>query len=224
MNVAIGSAFRNMAGAGVLRYANQVRDLQRATEHTIRWIAAEGDSSDATRDEIVAVARRYNIVLDLRPAAHGGPHYSSTEQPERMRALSGVGNVILDGVREDDDVLIYVESDLLWQPETMLGLIDQLMSSDFDVLAPLVFAGDLFYDVWAFRIGGDRFSPFPPFHQRLARTGITSVDSAGSCLVMRSYIARSIRMTSGALVEWCANARSAGFTIGVTPALAVRHP
>jgi hypothetical protein len=226
VRIALGSAFRNMAGAPLRGYVEQMADLRdalRAKGHVLRWIAVEGDSYDATRQQMREHSERLLVASEFITRNHGGPHYSSTEAPERMKALSYVGNGILESVHEEDDVLVYVESDLLWTPSTILRLIDQL-AQGIDVIAPLIFAGECFYDVWAFRKNGSRFAPFAPYHSDLG-DGLTTVDSAGSCLVMRAEVARQCRIINDeALVGFCRDVWSKGFGIYCDPRERVLHP
>lgn len=227
MRIAVGSAFRDCEGA-VARYADRVAALalHAGPSHSVEVIAAVGDCSDSTARTLARALARAGVAARFVPCDHGGPRFGSTEEPARLEALTLVGNAILDGVREDDDVLLYAESDLAWDPHTAGTMID--MAADrrggFDVFAPLVFAGDLFYDVWGFRINGERFSPFPPYHIALA-DGLCEVDSVGSFLAMRGEIARTVRMPpGGCLVGFCDEARRAGHRIAVAPNFRVAHP
>ena len=227
MNIAVGSAFRNSAGAHLSRYIHQLdrfRVEALARGHHVRWIAAEGDSVDNTRMEILRFARQLPIELHITVRAHGGPVFGSTEGADRMKALSYVGNGILENVGPDVDALVYIESDLVWKPGTMLRLIDKL-EGDVDVVSPLIFAGEAFYDIWAFRKGGERFGPFAPFHPELHPTELTEVESAGSCLVMRGEVARTCRIVDDmALVGFCRDARAKGYNIYVDPTERIEHP
>jgi hypothetical protein len=194
-----------------------------ARGHALRVRAVEGDSRNGTVGYLRAHAAASGLSLDLATHNHGGPWFGSTEAPERMLALSGVANAVLDGVSAEDDALVYVESDLLWAPSVMTNLLAQL-GPGRDVIAPLVFAGEAFYDIWGFRASGQRFGPFPPYYEGLRLDEPTEVESVGSCLVMRGDVARSVRMESGALVEFCANARRAGFRVYCDARERIHHP
>ena len=219
--VAVGSAFRN-ARHYLPRYFAQVAQL---AEHlypscSVRVIAAEGDSVDGTRECLRGVG------AEVVACDHGQPWFGSTEAPERFAALSRVGNAVFGAVRESDDVLVYVESDLVWTASTVKALVNMALSrrDGFDVFAPLIFAGANFYDVWAFRKNGARFGPFPPYHPEV-NGQLTEVDSAGSCLVMRAEVARRCRIRNNyCLVGWCEDARVNGYRIAVDPLLRVEHP
>ncbi len=229
MQFVVGSAHRNNA-AWVQHYFTRVaafRDLLEPQGHTLRVIAVEGDSVDATTDALIFQSRCHRLDLELVRHHHGGPEFGSTEHHDRLVALSGVGNAILDSVKETDDCLLYVECDLIWSAPAAWALFTALFASNFDVVSPLVMAGDLFYDIFAFRANGDRFSPFAPFHYVLQPTaGLVEVDSVGSCLAMLGQTARDkrARMTDGVLIEWCNRLRGHGGRIGVLPTVRIRHP
>lgn len=249
MKFVVASAHRNTAGAQARRWMHQLVALKAELRNhyycSFRAVAVEGDSTDNTRKELVDLALAVDIDLELRTCNHDGPVYGSTEQPERMAALSKVGNAIFDAVRPDDDVLVYVESDLVWEAETIRKLIDYVIPHriqvtqhqdrvpsfvdgvcDADVVAPMVFAGDNHYDIWALRgLDGVRFSPSYPYHESLSRkTSLTEVSSAGSCLVMSAEVARRVRiLNDNALVGWCEEARRQGYRIWVAPELRIRH-
>lgn len=224
MNIAVGSAFRNSANR-IPVYLRQVGLLQThvGPEHNVRVIAVEGDSTDSTKDVLLSSPDW----VHYHECSHGGPIYGSTEDPARMRALSSVGNTILAGVTQTDDVLVYVESDLIWDAHTIGSLVDIAFEGrdNTDIVAPLIMAGDLFYDIWAFRRDGNRFSPFWPHFPGLYDTVSLPVDSAGSCLVMRAEVARQCRIRDdNALVGFCDDATSKGFNIRVDHRWVVRHP
>jgi len=234
MNIAIGSAFRSSTHY-LPRYFSQVSQLKQlvAGKHSVRVIAVEGDSQDDTRNALCRFAGTFGVNIEVRVFNHGQPWFGSTEAPERMYHLSGVGNAILDGVKAEDDVLVYVESDLLWDAPTIATLVEcaHVQWRGYDIVSPLIFAGECFYDVYAFRgLDGERFAPFKPYHKSMHEYFWTEVSSVGSCLVMRADVARgtehkqAIRMVRGALPEFCTNARLEGYRIGVNPLLRVHHP
>jgi hypothetical protein len=228
MQVVIGSAFRGSVYY-LPRYFGQVirlREILKRQGHTLRLIAAEGDSVDRTRESLVRYADSHQLPIELLDTSHHGPWFGSTEAPSRLAALSKVGNAIFDAVKSSDDVLVYVESDLVWEPGVIVILIEQAIRRDheYDVFSPLVFAGQYFYDIWAFRKNGERFTPFPPYHPSL-NGGLTAVDSVGSCLVMQAEVARTCRIRDDyCLVGWCEDARSKGYRIAVCSDLKIHHP
>lgn len=228
MNIAIGSAFRNSAGPQINLFMRQVDALVRFRKQDhVRIIAVEGDSTDNTRAQLMKEAGAFVLNLQLLTCNHGGPVFGSTEHTDRLNALTKVGNAILGGVTQADDVVVYVESDLIWHERTISSLIDIVADAQqaFDVVSPLVFAGANFYDIFCYRKNGVRFSPFAPYHPDLAPRGVTEVDSVGSCLVMRGKVAREVRMPEGGvLIGFCEEVRKAGFRIGVNVEHCIKHP
>jgi hypothetical protein len=227
MNIAVGSAFRNSQGR-MLRYFEQLTALiQHAGPlNHVRLIAAVGDCTDDTRGEVERRSVNAGVSLQFVKCDHGQRVFASTEEQDRLDALTIVGNAILGGVDETDDVLVYVESDLIWNPHTIGTLIDVAYErrDNFDIVAPMVMADKYFYDIFAFRKDGERFGPFFPYHGGLQVQGITEIDSAGSCLVMRAEIARKVRMPpGGVLIGFCNEARAAGYRVGVISNLTVNQ-
>ena len=222
MNIVVGSAFRNSTHY-LPRYFRQVDALRKHVDamHSVRVIAVEGDSQDQTRK---VLSQRPDV--EITDATHGGPVFGSTEDPKRMIQLSKVCNKVFESVKPLDDIFVYVESDLIWDPVVIGCLIDLAAArkDGFDVFAPLVFAGQNFYDIWGFRKDGVRFSPFPPYHAKM-NGNLTEMESVGSCLVMRGEVARNCRIRNDyCLVGWCQDAQSQGYRIAVCPNLRINHP
>lgn len=228
MRVALGSAFRNSSCRGQLpnyfKQASELKESLKALGHMLRLIAVEGDSVDNTQGLLRRCSEYALLPLELHVRNHGCREWGSTEEPERLAKLSYVANGIFEGVRNEDDVLVYVESDLHWQPNTIIRCINQLRSG-IDVIAPLVFAGEAFYDIWGFRKNGTRFGPFHPYHGDLNHNELTTVDSAGSCLVMRAEVARTCRVRNDyALVGFCEDVWRNGFSIYADARERIFHP
>lgn len=228
VNLVIASAHRDSA-RNVPRYMEQVVQLRAALKGlaNLRVIAAEGDSADNTRGVLKSTAAYRQLPIEFAECGHGGPKFGSTEEPERLRLLSRVGNAIFDAVRGDDDVLLYVESDLIWTASVMVCLAQYVTvkAGGFDVFAPMVMAGELFYDVWGFRgLDGRRFSPFAPHFPGLGPAEYFEIGSAGSCLAIPGDAARRCRIRNDyGLVGWCEDARAHAYRIATVPFLHVRQ-
>ncbi len=222
MNVVFVSAFRNMSGR-IAGYLDQVKTLQ--DSHSVRVVAVEGDSLDRTAEELVRLSDATGVRLSVHTHNHGQRVFGSTEDADRLEALTGVMITGMGAVTSSDDVVVYIESDLRWDSTQILNLIKIVERGEVDVVAPLVLHNATFYDVFVFRKNGRRFAHRLPYHPELSPTGITEVDSAGSCLVMRSEIARRVRPDGKlGLISWCKGARAAGFLVGVAAELKVTHP
>ena len=170
------------------RYMDQALNL--AAHHgPVKVVIAEGDSTDDT----YARLREYRTFtgLNVLKVEHGGPYYGSIDNPLRWRQLAVVCNVAMTAavrIAEADEPVVYVESDLIWDTETMAALID--LTGKYPAVAPLSIRGKRFYDLWGYRKDGIQFSPTPPYHPRILNDSMTRIDSAGSCIAMSPTAAR----------------------------------
>jgi hypothetical protein len=233
MNFALMSAFRNSSGFHTNRYFRQVSRLANALAargDALHLRLVWGDSVDGTGQELEKYATAFVGTNEVRSysiveRSHGGPVFGSTEEAARMKALSWVANGAFESIGDDIDVAMWVESDLLWDPATIVRLIHRL--SETDVVAPLIFAGEAFYDIWGFRSkDGTRFGPFYPYHESMKFNGdVTEVGSVGSCLVMRGEVARQCRIRNDyCLVGFCEDVRAHGYVISVDGQERIQHP
>lgn len=226
MNVTIVSTFRQ-AVAYIPRYFAQIDHLAillaRRTPYTrLNLLLGYGDSTDGTGEALFEAAAD-SIGAHLIDVSHGGPHFGSIEDAQRFRQLAQTGNKLWAAIPPDADVVALVESDLIWEAETMLRLIDHLHFCE--VIAPMVMDGpESFYDVFAYRKDGVRFTKTPPYCADL-NGKVLKVDSAGSVLFMRAGLARLVRFTEDeVVVGMCKQIYQYGGAIFVDPTLKVIHP
>lgn len=219
-SVCVLTPFRNARKYLPLYFSqmSSLRDALLSEGYILRLVAAEGDSLDNTRERIQQLAIEYNLPLTLVDTTHGHMRWGSVEDPIRMKAMSDVMNRALDQVQETDDVVVWIMSDLKWNAEDIKEMIfdARRKGNSHYVFAPLVLSeNDTFYDTWAFRMGGKRFHFQFPYHSRMS--SVTSrmwiLDSAGTCLVMLSSIARDCRADKEEAVSFCFNAKTEGHEI-----------
>jgi hypothetical protein len=237
VNIVVVSAFRDMVGR-TDHYMAQIDALQRhawkdSTAHTIRVAAITGDDIDGTETALMISASRYRIPISITRHDTNKPHYPSIEHTERLEALTGVMKAGMHAVRVGPlaDVVLYIESDLLWDPHQVGSIIDMAYRREqgFDIIAPMIFCGTgaQFYDIFVYRKDGARFSPHPPYTHgmRLGAHEITEVDSVGSCLAFRAELALVVKpIGSECLISWCNGARAQGYRVGVAHGFRVNHP
>ena len=245
MNLCIISAWRNSAH-NIPRYFQQVAALRKhgGSKLAVRVVAVEGDSTDSTRDLLLHYRHTLGKGMELDSLDdavqivthnHGGRVFHSTEDPDRLAALTGVMRAGMGAVCPnygDDEMVLYVESDLIWDAHQVGSVIDLAARREhgMDVIAPLVFAGPHFYDVLCYRgMDGQRFSPSPPYHRSLRwpmmLSSVCQVSSVGSCLAFRAELARNVvPLGEQGLLSWCAGAQAQGYKIGVAPMWRVEHP
>lgn len=175
--ITLSSIFRNSTGY-LDRYFAQVAALR---EHLpVRLVLGEGDSNDATADELRERVEPGDMIVTVN---HGGQSFGSVDHPVRWANIAKVVHGLIEVMPPVGDAFVYVESDLIWDPQTILRLLE-----DNCCVAPMVMASDnphRFYDVWGFREDGRMFYAHPPYlpfgecHDRMAK-----IDSCGNCFVV----------------------------------------
>lgn len=237
--IALGAMFRTSAGY-IDTYFDQVSKLEKLLAdrgQQVRFIFAENDSTDDTPERLAEFGNDHDVTVIDR--SEGGPHYPSREIPARWKHIAHVCNGVLEEVREDDDLFLYVECDLLWQPKAMLRLLDHVRFSPatsfvhgtpeqpIDAVSCLCLRPDGgYYDTWGSRKDGKRFSARPPFHPALVNEkGVVEMDSVASVLACRAEVARATRFSEReAFVGWCKDIRAHGWRIWLDPSVEVIHP
>lgn len=225
MNVVICSAFRNATGY-IDRYFAQVDALSTALakrhDH-LSLVLGYGDSDDGTGEHLFEAAT-LSIGARLIDVSHGGPAFGPVVDAQRFKQLAYVGNKILSNVPSDADVVVWLESDLIWRAEMLARLIYHKLP----VVAPMVYERKSggFYDTFAFVKNGLNFTKHYPFHRELLGViGILDVDSVGSCVVMSGDVARGLRIPEAdVLVGACRELRDNGHVIWVDTGAEVWHP
>lgn len=230
MNVTLCSAFRN-ATPYLSRYFAQVDALDTALHERgdrLTFVWGEGDSTDATLATLQAATYRFRAkVVDC---SHGGPEFGSVIDSQRFRQLAHVGRRIWAAIPADADEVLWVESDLIWEAQTLVALLDDLMS--FDAVAPAIVLdragwprnGSIFYDTYCFVRHSARFDHRKPWHSDNDGHTPLQMDSVGSCVAMRGYIAKGLLFDDRTIwPDLCRqiNDRNAG--VWFDPKLSVTH-
>lgn len=213
------------------RYRRQVDAFSHLMEERgdhVRVVAIENDSTDDTWEAINLWGHASFTYLTLVKAHDDCPYWPSVDHRGRWRHIAWVCNQVLDEVDDRDDVLLYVESDLVWEPATMVTLVDHL--ANVDAVSCPNFAdgpGGRYYDIWGSRRGGQRFAPWPPYHEDLVGWdgGLMEMDSVASVLAIRADIARKTRFQpEDAFVGWCRDICTQGGRIWMDMTVHVVHP
>lgn len=169
------------------RYFDQINALRK--QEKVRLVVAEGDSIDRTYDYIVGQLENDDTLLKVD---HGGPVYGSYDIPERWAQIAYVCNEVLKHLDlNDDDTLIYCESDLVWPWDTMTRLCADLEHVGAVAAMSIRPNTGQFYDVWGHvGLDGVPFQFDPPFHKDLAHNKgrMIPIQSAGSCIAVRGEI------------------------------------
>lgn len=223
--IVIGAMMRD-SSSYIDAYFDQVAHLEKLLAdrgEQVRFVFAENDSTDDTYDRLVEFGRDHDVTVINR--SEGGPYYPSVDKPDRWKHIAYVCNGILEQIEPEDDALLYVECDLLWQPRDMLLLLDHL--ADYPAVSGLCMQlSGRYYDVWGSRKDGQRFKWTAPYHPALVGAdGPIEMDSVASVLACSGDVARATRFTEkDAFVGWCEDIRSQGWKVWLDPSVSVIHP
>lgn len=229
MNVCACSSFRSSTGY-LARYFDQMAGLRRSLARRgdgLYLVLAEGDHADDTRAQLPDML--WNFCATLISYDHGGPDHGSVVNAERFANLAKVWGRIWAAIPNDADAVLFVESDLIWAPATMLALIDHLR--EYPAMAPMVmlqregYPPDSFFDVWAFRKGNLPFNHRPPYFSGWPSSVPVQIDTAGSCIAFRGDIACQLVWPPEDVVRGiCRQVYELGGSVWLDPALAIVHP
>lgn len=200
MNIILCSAFRNSVQNGHLdRYLDQVTNLHLALAERgdrLHCVWGEGDSADETLERLTWAYTYARWAITIVDCTHGGADYPSIVLAERFKQLAHVGNTIWRAIPSSADVVVYVESDLIWEAQTIIDLIDDLKR--YPAVCPKIilqrqgWPAMTWYDTWAFRKDGKHFEHPYPYIDGFSRVSYTQIDSGGSCMALRGEIARKV--------------------------------
>jgi len=212
-------------GAHYLRdFVDRVDDLHKMVP--LRVIVGENDSEDATRDHLFQWQCTAPYKVGIIDRSQGGPHYPSIDLPERWAHIAYVMNGVLDQLAPIDDRVLYVDPDLIWEPDMVVRLLDKL-DDEHDVIAPLAWHGvsQRRFDTWGTRKNGERLRRIEDPFDRVAQRGIVEVDSAACLNVMKGEFARLCRFgETDANVGWHNQMREKGARIWLDFEERVVHP
>jgi hypothetical protein len=235
MIITICSAFRQATGH-LSRYFAQVEALQKLLTQRgdlLNLVLGYGDSTDGTAEWLFDYCS-YSIGAHLINCHHNGPRWASVEHPDRFKQLAYVANKIWANIPPDADVVVFLDGDLIWEAATLLALIDH--TGTYPAVAPMVMhlpgyerygPGHIpyFYDCYAFRRNGVRFTNRPPYHADVPGATMLQLDSAGACMAMRGDLARAVRFPeTDVIVGMCRQIYERGDSVFMDCRLRVYHP
>lgn len=227
MNITLASCFRNSTPT-LQRYFRQCDALDTALYHAghkLSFIWGEGDSTDGTLKMLHAARWRFKVTIV--DCTHGGSEqFGSVVRAERFKQLAHVGRVIFGAIPADCDIFVYVESDLIFEPATIVGLIERV-GPGYEVIAPPIVleregwprGGKTWYDTFAFTRNGRHFEHRKPWHPDNDGVSLLELDTAGSCLAMSGADARGIAFDERVLMGVCAQIRERGGSVWFDPTL-----
>lgn len=215
----LASVFRN-SSEYLNRYQDQIEALRK--HMPVHVVAVEGDSRDDTW------RRLQSLDFYSLKAEHGGPSYGSIDFPIRWRQLAAACNIAMIAATRlcgRDEPFCYVESDLIWEPETMLQLVEDLKV--VPAVAPMSkhLGSEGFYDLYGHRRHGKPFLRQPPYCDGWDPEALFSIDSAGSCFVTLGHYLSFLNFSpDGCILGIGQSLRDNGQQLFLDPTVSVFHP
>lgn len=174
-------------------------------------ILCEGDSTDGSKDYLSILAQPSNgdvkgdvTIIELNV---NGPSWGSISAPGRWWALEQCWNANLKEL-EPTKYAVCVESDLIWDWQTMKTLIGWLDSGQGDVFCPLLMrdtptTGHYFFDTNAFRLHGINFQNYQPYHPEWEDgKRFMQLDTGGGMLVTHGDRLAKATWKSQCVLHW----------------------
>lgn len=200
------------------RYVAQVEALRE--EMPVYVVAVEGDSDDNTW-KALQDTDFYSLKVE-----HGGPRFGSIDQPVRWRQIAAacqVSMIAATRLCEPNDTFCYIESDLLWEPETMVRLVDDLIR--VPAVAPLSMKDGQFYDIWGYRAQEEPFRAMMPFFPGYDPDALNPIDSSGSCFATLGHYLPMLNFSPTTCIRGIGQSlRDNGYQLYLDPTVAVHHP
>ena len=219
--ITVSSIFRD-AEVHIGRYFDQIDKLRPFVE--LRLVIAEGDSTDNTRK---LIEERLWHGDKLVTCDVGGRLWPNIDDPNRWDQIAKVVRATVQAVEDPGDAFLYVEGDLVWQPETMQLLVGTVLGKREKpysaplALAPMVYSkrGMRYYDWWGFRKNGRMFNQFEPYWTPEPGDGpLVKIDSCGSCFAVSTDGWPLVQSWSGV---WPFSAEG---NLWLDPSLRIEHP
>jgi len=229
VNVAIFSLFRDSAGAHIERYKRQMAAID-TTGFNVHWYLGEGDSTDATYNQLCDYADGDNRIT-VNTVTTGIRRYGSEVSLERFKCLALTANPLLDAIMIDGwaDYVMLVESDLIFEADLLQRLYANLPDKN-SIIAPMIWidSDTRFYDIWGFRkLNGQPFLPFGrAWYADKMPVKPFEVSAIGSVVLMPAEVIYSgVRYTlEEVIVGLVKQAAAAGYKIYADGSTHVRHP
>lgn len=221
--VVMASIWRNDAARNL---EDRVGRLLSKTHPNMRWLWLVGDSSDGTYSALQKALldrREKKEEIDIFVSDSG---IAGDDHATRLRRLSVAVNDVFNRVEPEDEYLLWHESDLISPPD----IAERLLATGKCPVAgwPILRTqgGIMFYDVFAYRRDGVKFSNLPPYHSCYRPDRPFTVDSAGSVIMFRAEDVGhgGVRCQTEALIEICNGLRAMGREIWVDPSIPIVQP
>lgn len=221
--VVMCSLWRNDANR---RLADRVEHLLAKTKAypNLRYVWVVGDSRDDTTQ---ALADLVDVPFDnVRIVDIGYTGIEGNDHPSRLRRLSETANEWWNWCENADYIMVH-ESDIVSPPDVVNRLVAHAERGRCPIAGwpVLELQGQkLFYDTWAYRKDGVRFTNSPPYHDCYRADEPFVVDSFGTMYLFHAEDVPLVHFEDNAVLDLCRQLRAQGRDLWVDPALVIEQP
>lgn len=214
---------------GLCMWRNDARrDLANRITHLLQkqgvdaWVWVVGDSDDSTPMVLQNAAARDRRVLVIE---HNTFIHVSDPDSRLYRASQTI-NPALAAIGSGDTHVFLHESDLQTPPDIALRFLEHLARPEVGGIAgwPTLGEGGVFYDTYAYRQNGEKFTNDPPFHACYRPDALFEVESFGSCWMAKTGYVRGVQCERGGIIDICRQMRQRGARLWVDPQIPVVQP
>lgn len=216
-NVVMSSLWRNDSARNLDTRAAHLLSKTNPTG-AMRWVWVVGDSADDTEPRLHAIAAASGCDVTM---VRYDTHIEGDSPARRLTRLSNTANAAFEMLRDEDDVWIIHESDLI----SPANLVWRMVVSGKDVLAPWITLGDRFYDSWGFGKDGVLFNNDYPYHACYRPDQPFELDSVGSVMMFPAdQLRRNVRFHNMGVRDLCKQFKENGLKIWCDPTIHVIQP
>lgn len=189
----------------------------------LRWYWVVGDSDDDTLDALIDLSIGYDVAF-----AQFDTGIKGDDAVSRLRRLSLTANHYLQIDHAVAEFVLVHESDLLSPSDIVNRFVAHAEQGRCPIAAwptlEIQPGRRFFYDCWAYRKDGVRFSNRAPYHKCYRPDAPFAVDSFGSVFMFSTEDSPFLHMENRAVLDLCDGLRARGRTLWVDPTIEVIQP
>ena len=192
-NLSLYSIFRDSTSY-LQRYFEQIKSLTPYFDRVqLTWL--EGDSEDDTWNwlksekaqcdygNLYRTTQDTGVYVDLIKLDTLGPYWPSVNNSLRWRQLEAVWNACIQD-KYDTEVVVCVESDLIWEAQDLLDTVALVRDGVCDVAYPSIFLNNTqrWWDTNGFSRNGQKFTNEHPYIPGTPVDDLVEVDTGGGMI------------------------------------------
>lgn len=199
----------------------------------LKYYLLEGDSRDNSYEVLQQYSKQYPIHLTKLEIPNNTP-VSSAGTDERRKVLSEVGNACLKPAVQEQDLVLWMESDLIPTKDMLYQLLERKSELNWDktlaispVAAIKIYNQECFYDGWAFEgINGEKWGLNDLQRFKNYNASLRPMKAIGSCALLNGKVLReeNFDFSDGCFPKMCQIGREKGYRIYCDLLATIFHP